>query len=339
MDQILKTLKESWTLIEQEIEMPLDELLIHGDVKTNKNVIAYKQHLWVLPEKVPRETANEIATFLLPESYDDENVPFDDGTPPEVNVYDITSLVNDADRSDILVGSLRNGELVLHSGGGFKLDPKSSLLVKKVANALKIKKVTYQDDLEGNSNISIPRKKITARIPDIAYHGTAIKYLEDILKVGLEPRGHQSNYEQQGIYHDDKIFFATRFGEASHHATHTSSLTKSLPIVLELTIPDKNLVIADYDVDMHGGETTYDAPARKTHTKYGSDKSFALSKEFGVYGYQGKILPQHIRYVYVLFNEEAYDPSIKDYKKFSPKKLRQFLDRYGSFDEIQYYIR
>lgn len=337
-DRLHQILKESWVALEQELEQPLDELLVHGDPKHNTNVIAYRQHLWVLPEEIPRETANEIAAFLFPKQYEDQ-LAFDDGTPPEVGVHDVTSLVNDADRSDILVGWLRNGELVLQSGGGFKLDPKSSLLVKKVADTLKVKKVTYQDDMEGNSNVSVPRKKLTAQVADIAYHGTAIKYLEEILKVGLEPRGHQSNYERQGIYHDDKIFFATRFGEASHHATHTGSLTKSLPIVLEFTIPDKNLVISDYDVDMSGGATTYDAPKNRPQTKYGSDKSFALSKEFGVYGYQGKILPQHIRYIYIMFNEEAYDPGIKDYKKFSPKKLRQFLDRHGSFDELQYYIR
>lgn len=166
-----------------------------------------------------------------------------------------------------------------------------------------------------------------------------MKYLEDILKVGLEPRGYQSNYEKAGIYHDDKIFFTTRFGEASHHATHTGNITKSLPIVLEFTIPDKNLVISDYDVDMSGGETTYAAPNKKSHTKYGSDKSFALSKEFGVYGYQGKILPQHLKWIYILFKEDAYDAGIKDYKKFSPTKLKKFLDRFGSFDEIQYYIK
>lgn len=317
----------------------LDELLMHGDPKQNTNVIAYQQHLWVLPYDVPRDEANEIAAFLLPSSYDDEQPPFDDGAPQEISVRDINSLITDAGRSDILVGSLSNGELSLYSGGGFEMDPKSSLLVKKVAQALKVKKVTYQDDLEGNSNVSVPKKKLTAQIPDIAYHGTAIGYLEEILKRGLEPRGDQSNYDKQGIYHHDKIFFATRFGEASHHAIHTGGKTKSLPIVLEFFIPDKNLVIADYDVDMHGGETTYDAPARKTHTKYGSDKSFALSKEFGVYGYKGKILPQHIKWVYVLFNEEAYDVGIKDYKKLSSSKLKKFLDRHGSFDELQYFIR
>jgi hypothetical protein len=326
-------------LYESYQAMELDELLIHGDPKTGKHVIAHKQHLWVLPDDIPRETANQIAEILLPSSYDNENVPFDDGTPPETSIHDVTQLINDADRSDILMGTLNNGVLFLNNAGHFKFDPKSSLLVKKVANALKVKKVTYQDDLEGNSEISTPRKKLTAQIPDIAFHGTSLKYLEDILKVGLEPRGHQSNYEKQGIYHDDKIFFATRFGEANHHAIHTGNLTKNYPIVLEMFIPDKNLVIADYDVDMHGGETTYDAPSRKSHTKYDTEKSFALSKEFGVYGYKGKILPQHIRFVYILFNEEAYDATIKDYKKFSPKKLRQFLDRHGSFDELQYFVR
>lgn len=313
----------------------LDELLMHGDPK-DTNVIAYQAHLWVLPDDVPRGLANEIAAYLLPSSYDMEQVPFDDGMPQEISIHDITRLVSDADRPDILIGSIRNGELILGNSNGFRMDPKSSLLVKKVVQALKVKKVTYQDDLEGSSNITIPKKKITAKIPDIAYHGTALKYLEDILKRGIEPRGYQSNYERQGIYHDDKIFFATRFGEASHHAIHTGGKTRSLPIVLEFTIPDKNLVIADYDVDMHGGETTYDAPARKSHTKFGSDKSLALSQEFGVYGYKGNILPMHIRWVYILTKEDAYDAGIKDYKKIGPNKLKKFLDRHGSFDDLQY---
>ena len=337
-DRVFKKLQESWKAVEEE-EQKLDELLMHGDTKSGINVVAYKQHLWVLPEEVPKDTANEIASFLLPDKYEDEQA-FDDGAPSEIGVHDVTQLIRDEDRADILTGYLRDGELVLtDSGGGFKMDPKSSLLVKKVAQALKVKKVSYQDDLEGDMNVSVPKKKMTAQIPDIAYHGTSLKYLEDILKRGLEPRGDQSNYDKQGIYHDDKIFFSTRFGEASHHAQHTGSKTKNLPMVLELFIPDKNLVIPDYDVDMHGGETTYDAPNRKTHTKFGSDKSYSLSKEFGVYGYAGKILPQHIKFVYVLFDEENYNPSIKNYKKFNPAKLKKFLDKHGSFDELMYFVK
>jgi hypothetical protein len=339
MDDILTYLKESWNILEQEQE--LDELLIHGNPKQGTNVIAYNKHLWVLPDTVSNKVANDIILFLLPSRYAgaaDDDFPFTDESF-EVRSDEIRQLVYDAGREDILTGWLKDSSLTLNNGGTFKLDPKSSLLVKKVANALRVKKVIYQDDMEGNSPVSIPRKKLTAQVADIGFHGTSIKYLEDILKVGLVPMGHQSNYKRQGVYHYDKIFFATRFGEASQHAIHTSTQTKSLPIVLEFMIHNKDLVISDYDVDMSSGATTYDEPSTTKHTKYGNANSFAMSKEFGVYGYIGKILPQHIKYVYILFKEDSWDAPIKDYKKLSPLKLKKFLDRHGSFDELIYYVK
>ena len=93
-------------------------------------------------------------------------------------------------------------------------------------------------------------------------------------------------------------------------------------MVIELVIPDKNLIIPDYDIDMSSGATAYDDyKPQKGHTKVGSDKSLSMSKEFGIYGYMSKILPQHIKNVYIQIGDNEY-PSIKDYKKFTIKQLK-----------------
>ncbi len=329
LDKRLELLKEAWGMLES-VPNELEEMIIHGNEGTD--IIAYQGHVWILPERVPTDVANKIIVQLLPSSYDEEQLPFV-GEEPDVASDEVGQIIYDADRSDILVGSLANGVLSLRSPGGFTMDPKSSLLIKRVVKALKVKKVSYDDDLDGNI-ATVPKKKITGEIPDYAYHGTALAYLPGILKRGIEPRSEQSNYATQGIYHDDKIFFATRFGEASHHGVTAGAKTKSKSVVLEFRIPDKNAVIADYDVDMHGGETTYDSPNRKTHTKFGSEKSLALSREFGVYGYAGKILPQHIKYVYVATKDEIY--SNKDYKRFTIKQLRTLMNRYGDLEVLGY---
>lgn len=311
----------------------LDELLLHGNPKSNGLVIAYKAHVWVLDNQIPTKLANEILKYI----FNDEIEPLDE-EDPTIDSYAVVSEIQDNDRGDVLVGNLTNGELYLQRIGAFNFDPKSSILIKKVVKALKLKNVKYADDIDSDKIVNVGKAKIKGNIPDIAYHGTASDYIISILKNGLEPRGYQSNYKK--IIHDDKIFFTTRFGEASHHALHTANQTQTLPVVLEMVIPDKNLMVPDYDIDMHGGQTTYQPQERISHTKYGTDKSMALSQEFGIYGYMGKILPQHIKWIYICFNhEDKSDLLITDYKKLSPIKLRKFVDRYGSIDELGYYIK
>jgi hypothetical protein len=58
-----------------------------------------------------------------------------------------------------------------------------------------------------------------------------------------------------------------------------------------------------------------------------------MSREFGIYGYHGSILPQHIRAVYVLIGgSDTPEPS--EYKKMTIKQIKKLLDIYGDLDVL-----
>lgn len=316
----------------------LTELFIHGD-KANKNVIAYRENVWLIGEKLSEQDANNILNKLAIRGQEFTS-DSDADEQSQVAFHDLYQVINNAERSDVLVGYIRDKELYLINSVPFSLDPKSSLLVKKVVQALKLSKVSYEDDIEQETSVSIPKKKITGTIPDYAYHGTSVKYIEKILRTGIMPMEYQSNYARQGVYHSDKIFFTTRFGEAASHARTTGHITKNLPAVIEFKIPDKNLIIPDYDIDMKSGKSHYDdmssiksASGPVRDYQLGSKKSGSLSKEFGVYGYQGSVLPQFIRYVYIGITDDH--DNVKEYKRYTPKQLKKMIDMFGDLSMLK----
>jgi hypothetical protein len=313
-DKVYNQLKETWKNI-------IQEMFIHGD-PNNKNVIAFRDSIWLLANDIPASLANEIY----------KKVGIDIKYNEDADFLDLANEIMN-EKPDVLTGSINDKTLLVYSSGSFTLDPKSSILIKKVVQHLKLKKVDYQ---EMEDQFTVPKKKITGQVPDIAYHGTSLNYLDSILRHGLEPRGSQSNYEQQGIYHDDKIFFSTRFGEASHHADHTAALKQSKPVVIEFRIPDKNLITPDYDIDIQSGETLW-SDTRDSKSKLTNPKSQSASQEFGIYGYQGKIIPQHFRYFYINLSGDEYS-TLKSYKRFTYKQLQKIINRYGDLESyLDYY--
>jgi len=317
----------------------IDEMKVHGDIKTAKRVVAYKGNIWVLGEEESPETIKSIISVIgyNPDEYgsddDDENWNELEATINATeSFHDLVDFLNNRSRSDVLVGYLSEKKLHILSSGPFVQDPKSSILIKKVVKALKLSAVSYDDNFDSTST-KVGRSKIVGEIPNTAFHGTSSKYIMGILKLGLRPLQAPTNYSE--IEHRDAIFFATRFGEAMHHASHTASKTKSLPIVIEFTIPDKNLILPDYDIDTSSGMTHYsdldssDRDRHRKNNKMGSEKSLSMSREHGVYGYQGSIMPRFIKSVYVGDKAEIY--SLKDMKKLTVKQFKRMVDM-GYFD-------
>ena len=293
-------------------EFYLNEMLIVGKPLDGAYVVAFDKWIWILSEddENKQNLFNDIADKLkMDEPQDPDVLEFIRGIQEKIN--------------DVLIGTINGKNLYLLDYGSFKLDPKSSILVNKVVKQLKLNSASYTEDLD-TTETKVPKKKMTMQIPDVVYHGTSSKYLERIMSIGLRPSEADSNYASQGIYHEDLIFFATRIGEAMHHAVHTAVQKGGIPVILEMRIPDKNLVIADYDVEKMTNKPTHyvgTGPARNVYSgqsiKQDSDK---LSKEFGVYGYKGNIKPIFIKNVYVATEpaDDVYDIST-DFKKMKPK--------------------
>jgi hypothetical protein len=299
------------------------EMLVIGQPKNEKYIIAFDKWIYVLDDEPNQEVFLEILNKLGLKETD------------KFDLEDTYSFITNIQEyvGDVLIGQIQKKNLYLYDYGTFKSDPKSSVLVKKVVNQLKLNSATYIEDTD-STETKVSKKKMTMQVPDIAYHGTTMKYLSSILSKGLKASESDTNYEKQGIYHDDLIFFATRIGEAMHHALHTASEKGGVPIIIELTIPDKDQIIADYDVEKMSNKDLYygDTGEReKFQSKSYQQDPNKLSKHFGVYGYKQRIPASFIKAVWVAQKpvDELY--SIKDFKKMKPKTVLKYY-HLGYFD-------
>jgi hypothetical protein len=305
--------------LNQYSEDTINEMLVVGD-KNNDMIIAFDKWIYLVNDDDTdiemQNIKDEIATNLNFEQYDEA-----------ASMYDFMIRISET-YPDVLVGNIRDKNLYIQNYSSFKLDPKSSILVKKVVDTLKLKSVNVS---QRDYDVKVPKKKIVGEIPDIAYHGTTSKYLDGILRIGLRPNERGSNWADQGIEHRDKIFFTTLIDEAMGHARMTAHKKGGIPIILELQIPDKDLMIADYDVEGEtGAHEFYDYHVQSNKSTYKS-KPMSLSKEFGIYGYKGNIKPVFIKNIYVAIKpaDEVY--SMDDFKKMKPKTAARYIE-YGYGD-------
>ena len=284
-------------------------MIVIGKPQDRKNVVAFDKWIWILDDD-SKEYMKDIAKKLKM----DMDYEFED-------VYDFIQSVGEK-FPDILIGQIFKKDLYIQTYGDFVADPKSSVLVKKVVKQLKLNSASYVEDFT-DTQTKVSKRKMTKQIPDIAYHGTTSKYLPGILSKGLKAGESGSNYARQGIYHPDLVFFATRIGEAMHHALTTARQERGTSIIIEFSIPDKDQIISDFDVEKMTNKDFYygntgERPIFQSTLSYKQDPD-KLSKHFGVYGYKQRIPASFIKNVWVATkpNDEIYN--IKDFKKMKPK--------------------
>jgi hypothetical protein len=310
-------------------EFYLNEMIVVGKPASTKYVIAFDKWIYVLDPNEPNE---EIFTKILSQLKLDQKDEHDN----LINNFDFedtyTFLSNvQTYIGDVLIGQINGSDLYLYDYGSFKLDPKSSILVKKVIEQLKLKSASYVEDIDSTTT-TIKKKKMIGKIPEVFYHGTSSNYFNAIMKIGLKPGEADSNYKAQGIYHYELIFFTSRIGEAMGHAQHTAKQKGGTAIILEFTVPDKNLIVADYDIERLSDTTRYyaDIDTRKSKHDASSYKKDPdkLSSEFGIYGYKGRIAPVFIKNVYVAQKptDQIYNITT-DFKKMKPKQLIRLIDQ------------
>ena len=317
----------------------ISEMFVKGH-EDGDNIIAYKENLWKLRMDIEEDdpVRQEIAQALRLEGEWND-------------IWDLKELVEDAGRTDILVGEFneQDRQLSLQRVGSFHLDPKSSVLVKKVVKTIGAQSVVYAPNDEGEEYTS--KHDIKGKVADIMYHGTTSNYLPGLLRLGLVPGKKETNYE--GISHPSAVFFTSRFDEAQHHATHTAKKVGGDPVILELKVPDPALLIPDYDVDMGAGDTgCYDYICQTLRDKQSSQSdvdadSFSLSREVGVYGYKGRVPAAAISGYYILMNaqDELGDTMFyadrEQYTEATPEEAAIYVQTkedfgYGSLEEPEY---
>jgi hypothetical protein len=160
------------------------------------------------------------------------------------------------------------------------------------------------------------------------------------------PGESKTNYE--GISHPNAVFFSSRMEEAQHHAVHTAGKVGGDPIIVNLKVPDSDLLIPDYDVDMGAGDTgCFDYICHTLRSNQAGDldtDSFSLSREVGVYGYKGRIPASAIFAYDILMNaeetmnsSEMYDARLGEYTEATPEEAATYIETkdefgYGSFE-------
>lgn len=251
------------------------------------------------------------------------------------DVYDfLTTCAETA--PDILVGDWRPKDSTITIWDMVDIIPTTSLNVKKASKHLGAKHVMYRskdhtrpyDDIE----TKIPVRKITGKIPSKVFHGTSTIHLKSILKYGLYPNEGESKFSKSGVYHYEHVFLAAMFNTATFYAMNAvheeSKKHDNFPIVIELTVPDPDLLFPDYDADISTLEDPYYNHPHNVDNKT-SMKSMGVSRETGKWGYKGRIPSHFIKWVYY------YNGYEKKWHRSRPEVWRKILNKYD-FETISY---
>ncbi len=324
----------------------LNEMFIEGkrSLKDGSFILAYRSKIWVFPDEQSMEQASKRMVSSIRK---------------ETVVKKFRGNRSDfEERPDVLMAAFRiegdRKELHLSRGLNYNPRPEHSVLVKKVAQALGVTHV-FQDSESGNDDVPVQTGNLAKeQTPTWGYHGTSSKYLMGILKNGISPKPQQSNFDT--VLHDKTVFLTTDPSKAVFHSTKAiqeeapnksargygefrlrtddAGNLKYQRVILRLKVPDASLIVSDYDIDREGDQVTYtdmhtSKQSRAVHGTIPGDAR-KVSMSLGVFGYRGRILPQHIESVFVdrkVDSKDVYgEASLSDMSEFKPAFVRKWID-------------
>lgn len=307
----------------------LNEMFIYGTKASNKYVIAFRSDIFLFDETdkdkiVPEMMSKLFTSFRAVKSSFDNNINFFDDMEIIPIFDEIQEFV-----VDVLCGYISDETLILYGDGLRGFSPPSSILVSKVVSHLELKKVDVSEYYYDNGYNHIYKDTdLKMKIPDIGFHGTSSKYLVSILRLGIrydqsEKNWHNIEYNKK---HLDTIFLSTSTIAPLFHGTRLSNRTDSHPVIIEFEIPDKKLLVQDYDSEHHTGILDNTRYIHRNPTKKAiSNKPLGLSKELGMYGYLGNIPPKFIKYVWVPINIHKQNFNENDFKRLNPSEAIEAL--------------
>jgi hypothetical protein len=311
----------------------LNEMIVHRVSQNPNIVIAFRQHLWLLGDGDNDEVRKILDTIVkenpkTPEYFKDYRVS---------DLHDFGSRLIDA-IPDSFYGSWDAKQKVLWVGTSHdKMAVTTSPLAKKVAQTLGARSIQYSAYDSASSNeftVKVGRQRLKGDWPDVAFHGTTSEYIESILIKGIAPFQSGSNWAQQGVHHDDKVFFTANLEEAKGHAAMTARKTRGIPVVVAAKIPDKNLILPDYDIDSEAGRSTYDHERdRKEFDSIFSVDSTRASKHAGRFAYKGRVPASHIVYLLVWSSHREQWMKISKFNRLKDGLRNQGNDYWFKYGE------
>ena len=325
------------------LELKKIALMVHGK---GDMVVGYEGNVWLFESKDLDTPLEEDEILNINKSL---KTDWDWDTPDE-----LIDSINEGGRPDILLGRIyEDGYKILNltNYSGFQIDPKSSPLVKKIVNQLNIDTVEYSS-FAIDESFEIDSTHSIGDIQGVMYHGTTTKYLREILLKGLMPGVSESNF--RNISHENFVFITSMFDKAQFHAINAATLKGGDPMIIELRIPDKNQLVQDYDVDNQSevSDLYKNIPHSIRRSKYDTTEmpgnAFRLSKEFGIFGYRGRIPSSNIISYHIAPNvsdyyskEDLYNLESVNYEEVMPEQARVYLETkedygIGQFEEPEF---
>lgn len=275
-----------------------------GRVKDGSSVLALRENIWVWNN---RREFKRLAPFINKQLNTDFNDPQDIERWLSYN-------------HDAVYGSINGGKLYINNLGDLRPSTNSPTL-RKVLKQLKLSAATKQTyDFDSGAAVDFDKKREEFNA-DLSknkfFHGTSTAHIENLLKTGLRPRPDQTNFDN--IEHQDKVFVTTSEDKALFHAQMAAMKTESMPIILELKIPDPDKLVSDYDVVSNiiganselSSELGYDeiyyadryaghgnpSSGYKDMVKRYAGKLGQISSHMGIFGYKGRIPATFIKEV------------------------------------------
>jgi hypothetical protein len=178
------------------------------------------------------------------------------------------------------------------------------------------------------------------KIPKYVYHGTSVKYLSKILKLGLRANLSPSNFKN--VKHKNYIFLTGEKTSAIFHAFKAGSVTNMPPIVIQIDTSGLDLSKIDFDYDFfktYIGDKGDHELYSKIEPNYVSDKNEVLKylknkyigSTYRKFGYNGSIMPKFITKIYYNLTNEFNDFNDSLDNK---KEIDEFLEMVDFFQGI-----
>ena len=178
--------------------------------------------------------------------------------------------------NEMLFGTFDNGVVeILDKYYSMIKSPISSVLFKKTIEALGATKVSFSsENLKSIDKTGFPKRFDT---DEIFYHGTSSIFLRKILSGGLDRNTLNSIWpDSVKSKIKGKTFISSNFRYALNHAVHSADKRGGFPIVISFRIRFEDLLQPDYDAQL---------------LEPNDAKALKISRELGIYGYGGSIMP------------------------------------------------
>lgn len=337
-------------------EFLLNEMRLHKSGSSNyMYLIAYRSNLWIFDHRTVEEEFLEKLVETIIDDFNkitrQEKQRGESGERPNVLPpmdYDADSVMDWAEEfAEGMTGYWRPEDRVIYMKE--MRSPYGSNIVKKVVQTLNAKGIQQDNELlfvknanryggdyqSYDTSYKYRRKKMTGNIPDIMYHGTSTAYIEGILRIGLAPgQGGSGNYDDRNVIHDNLIFLTDDKNKAIYHAFHAGMKTKTQPVLLQTRIPDKALLVPDYDATRFASGDESQDTYNDIEPPIAVDKRSALgpfktSKNLGWYGYKGRIPNSHIEGVWLWINDR--------WQKMNQQRFKNRLQKWGSEEAMYFY--